>query len=137
MSTFFADIQGALRAQLNTLPNKPPIAWENVDYNPNSGTLFLRATGLPGETVQLCLGDNGLDDHIGIFQVDVFIPDGKGRSTWPDQIADHFKRGTILTLNEVDVRITSVSIEAADKDENFFIVPVSISYRVQTQARTA
>lgn len=137
MSTFFTDIQGALRSRLDTLPNKPPIAWENVNYNPSSNTLYLRATGLPADTVQACLGDDGLDFNVGLFQVDVFIPDGKGRTEWPDDIADHFKRGTVLTQNGVNVRITSVSIEAAAKDDNFYIVPVTIAYQAFTQARTA
>lgn len=137
MSTFFADIQGALRSQLSTLPSLPPVAWENVDYKPNSDTLFLRATSLPGDTTQECLGVDGLDGHVGIFQVDVFIPDGKGRSTWPDTIADHFKRGTRLESNGITVTITTVSVNTAGKDENFYIVPVSISYQAYTQARTA
>ena len=135
MSTFFNDIQGALRSRLVTLPGSPPVAWENVDYAPNSNVLFLRATSLPGETTQACIGDAGLDDHIGIFQVDVFIPDGKGRSTWPDTVADHFKRGTRLTLNGVVVTISTVSISSAAKDENFYIVPISITYQAFTQAR--
>ncbi len=137
MSTFFNDIQGALRSRLATLPSSPPVAWENEDYKPNANTLYLRATSLPGDTTQECLGDDGLDGHIGIFQVDVFIPEGDGRTTWPDQIGDHFKRGTRLDQNDVRVTITSVSVSTADKDENFYIVPVSITYQVYTQARSA
>jgi hypothetical protein len=135
MSTFFNDIQGALRTQLSTLPSSPPIAWENTNYKPNATTLYLRATALPGDTVQACLGDSGRDEHVGIFQVDVFIPDNKGRTDWPDQIADHFKRGTVLTQNTVSVRITTVSINTAFKDEDFYIVPVSINYQTFTTAR--
>ena len=119
------------------MPSLPDVAWENVNYIPNSTELYLRATSLPGDTDQACLGDDGLDFHVGIFQVDVFIPDGKGRSTWPDSIADHFKRGTRLTQNGVTVTITTVSIESATKDENFYIVPVSIGYQAFTQARSA
>lgn len=136
MSTFFTDIQGALRAQLNTLPSSPPIAWENVNYEPKAKTLFLRATSLPAPTVQACFGDTGRDLHVGIFQVDVFIPEKQGRSTWPDSIADHFKRGTVLTQNGVDVRITTVSIAPAINDEHFYIVPVSIGYQAFTSARS-
>lgn len=137
MSTFFTDINGALRTRLSTLPGAPGIAWENIDYKPDSKILFLRQTILPAETSQACLGDNGLDFSVGIFQVDVFIPDGQGRSDWPDKIADHFKRGTRLTQNQVTVTITSVSIEAGLKDDNFYIVPVSIGYQAFTQARSA
>lgn len=136
MSTFFTDIQGALRTRLTTLPDLPAVAWENVDFKGGANDLYFRVTGLPSETTQACLGDDGLDLHLGIFQVDVFVPDGKGRTNWPDAIADHFKRGTRLTQNETTVTITSASIEAALKDDHFYIVPVSIAYRAYTQART-
>lgn len=136
MSTFFNDIQGALRSRLSTLPSLPPVAWENVDYEPESTTLYFRAVGLPSETIQACLGDEGKDEHLGIFQVDVFVPGGRGRTTWPDDIADHFKRGTVLTQNTVNVRITTVSVEAGIKEENFYRVPVSISYQAFTEARS-
>lgn len=136
MSTIFADIQGALRSQLYTLPNKPPIAWENKNYTPNSNVLFLRPTTLQAPTIQACLGDEGKDLHEGLFQIDVFTPDGAGRTTWPDQIADHFKRGTVLTQNTVRVRITTVSTSAPAKDANFYIVPVTIAYQAFTEARS-
>lgn len=137
MSTFFKDIQGALRAQLSSLPSAPPISWENRNYTPDSKVLYLRATSLQGETVQACLGDSGEDMHDGIFQVDVFIPDNKGRTAWADAIADHFKRGTVLTRNGVNVRIRSTSISPGIKDNHFYIVPVSIVYQAFTPPRVA
>lgn len=136
MSTHFTDIAGALRARLSTLTSLPPVAWENINYTPSSTTLYLRPTILPAPTAQASLGDSGRDLHEGIFQIDVFIPDGSGRSTWPDSIADHFKRGTILTQNGVTVRIKNASIGTAFKDENFYQVPVTIDYQSFTSART-
>lgn len=137
MSTHFTDIAGALRARLNSLTSRPPVAWENINYTPSSTTLFLRPTMIPAPTTQASLGDDGKDLHEGIFQVDVFIPDNQGRTTWPDAIADHFKRGTVLTQNSVDVRIRNVSIGVGAKDANFYIVPVSITYQAFTAARVA
>ena len=135
MSTFFTDIQGALRVRLSTLPDLPSVAWENDTYEPDL-SIYLRATILPSESFQACLGEEGLDQHSGVFQVDVFIPNGFGRTIWPDQIADHFKRDTILEQNLVKVRTSTVSILTAYKSENFYIVPVSIPYRAFTQARS-
>ena len=136
MSTHFTDIYGALRTRLNSMPSVPPIAWENINYSPNSNTLFLRPTLIPAPTSQASLGDSGLDINNGIFQVDVFIPDNVGRSTWPDAIADRFKRGTVLTQNSIDVRIVSASLLTAVKDGNFYIVPVAIRWQAFTAARS-
>ena len=135
MSTQFNDIQGAMRQHLSTLPDSPPVAWENKNFDPDNNTLYLRAMPLPGNTVQRCLGRLGMDEHVGVFQVDVFIPDDDGRSEWPDKIADHFYR-EVLTVNDVDVRVRDISIGRGDKDKNFYIVPVSIPYQVFTHART-
>ena len=135
MSTFFTDIQGALRVQLGSLSGLPDVAYENDDYTPNATTLFLRPTTLPIPTIQACLGDAGLDLHEGIFQVDVFVPSNSGRTTWPDTIADHFKRGTTLVQNTVRVTINSVSVLQGAKDDQFYIVPVEINYRAFTGAR--
>jgi len=136
MSTSFTDIQGALNTRLSTLASSPPVAWENNDYNEHSGELYLRPTSLFGETNQACLGDDGKDMSDGLYQVDVLIPTDEGSSTWPDAIADHFKRGTTLTQNSTNLRIRSVSIGPGAKDKNFYIVPVTINYQVFTAARS-
>lgn len=136
MSTHFTDIYGALRTRLNGITGRPPIAWENINYTPSANTLYLRPTLIPAPTFQASLGDDGLDLNNGIFQVDVVIPDNLGRSTWPDTIADSFKRGTVLTQNSVDVRIISASLLTGLKDSNFFIVPVSIRWQAFTAARS-
>jgi len=136
MSTFFADIQGALNARLSTLAGSPSIAYENNDFDEQSGTEYLRATWLPAESAQASLGDTGKDRHDGLYQVDVFTPKDEGSSTFVDAIADHFKRGTILTQNLVNLRIVSVSVETARTEDNFYQVPVTIRYQTFTGART-
>lgn len=136
MSTYFVDIYGALRVNLANIASVPPIAWENKNYDQDATTLYLRPTMLPNETIQASLGDSGKDLYEGMFQVDVFVPDGQGRSDWPDKIADAFKRGTVLTRNGIDVRIQGVSIAPALKEDNFYQVPVEIRWQAFTPARS-
>jgi hypothetical protein len=135
MSTFFTDISGAFDTHLAGMTSVPPIAWENIDFTPSAATLYLRPTMIASPTEQASLGDNGKDITEGIYQVDVFIPDSVGRSVWPDLIADRFKRGTVLTQNDVSIRIRSASILIGLKDENFYVVPVSIRWQTFTAAR--
>ena len=135
MSTYFNDIQGALDNQLSTLTSSPPVAWPNIPYEPSVGTAYLRPLFLPGDTTQAGLGDTGLDDSFGIYQVDVVYKAGTGRSTLPDSVADHFSRGTVCSYNGVNVRVRSVSIGPMIQDEAWVFVPVSISWQTFTPAR--
>lgn len=136
MSTYFADIQGALRTHLSIMPNLPPLSLENIEFDNPAKTLFLRADFLPSETVQACASRTGLDEHNGIMQISIFIPKHTGRSEWPDLIADHFLRGEDLTLNSINVTIQTVSIEPGQVEPNYYMVPVSIRYNAFTPART-
>jgi len=137
MSTYFADTEIAFLDRLDTLASVPPVAHENVVHDNVPDTLYLKTFMLPGDTVQASLGTDGKDESVGIFQISVYIPVGDGMSAWPDSIADHFKRGTTLTKNNVKLRIRSVSIASGFRDDNFYIVPVSIDYQVFTAARAA
>ena len=133
MSSYFNDIEAALATQLNSLGNTP-IAWPNVPYEPTG--VYLRANLLPGDTVQASLGDAGKDETNSVYQVDVVQPKDSGRSTLPDAIADHFKRGTVLSYNGVKLRVRSVSIGSALLDGAWYFVPVSITIQTYTEARS-
>ena len=135
MSTYFNDMQAALDTHLDSM-DSTPIAWPNVPYEPSAGTVFLRPNFLPTETVQASLGSTGKDETNGIYQVDVVFPRGSGRTTLTDTIADHFKRGTVLTYNGTSLRVRSVSMGPAILDGAWNFVPVSIDVQTYTGART-
>ena len=138
MSTVFADISSALDSRLNTLTGQSPIAWENTAYIPVKDTLYLRPTILPASTIQAGLGTSGLDEYVGIYQIDIFAPAGKGRGEAEikaDAVADHFKRGTDLSKNGKTVRLGDVSRNSGIKDEDRFIISISINYRAHVTPR--
>jgi len=135
MATFFNDIQAALDTHLQSIPGGYTIAWPNVAFEPNGAGTYLRASFLPADTTQAAMGASGLDTTTGIYQVDAVYPAETGRTDLTDDIANHFKRGTILTYNDVNVRVRSVSIAPAIRDGAFYFVPVSISWQTYTEAR--
>mgnify|MGYP003646012283 FL=1 len=138
MSTVFADISSALDSRLNTLTGQSPIAWENTAYIPVKDTLYLRPTILPASTIQAGLGTSGLDEYVGIYQIDIFAPAGKGRGEAEikaDAVADHFKRGTDLSKNGKTVRLGDVSRNSGIKDEDRFIISISINYMAHVTPR--
>ena len=70
MSTVFADISSALDTRLNALSGNTPTAWENTAFVPVKDVLYLRPSLLPAATIQAALGVNGIDEYIGIYQID-------------------------------------------------------------------
>lgn len=133
MSTYFNDMQSALDTHLNNMDDTP-IAWPNIDYKPTGD--YLRPSFLPGETLQSTLGDDGKDLTIAVYQVDVVTKRGSGRSNLLDTIADHFKRGTMLTSNGLKMRVRSVSIGASINDGAYYFTPVSVTVQIFTGARS-
>jgi hypothetical protein len=137
--SIFADIDTALDTQLGALLPLPAIAWENKTYTPALGTLYLRPTSLPGEVVQASLGDNGQDQNVGVYQVDVFAKPNTGKKAaivQADLVADHFKRGTLLTHNSRSVRIRSVRRKVGtNNSDGWFMITIEITYISFTQPR--
>lgn len=138
MSTIFASISAALDTRLSTMASLPQVAWQNVVYKPVSGVLYLRPTILPAPTQQAGLGDIGLDEYQGIYQIDIFAAVGGGRGAaeaQADLIGDHFKRGTSLTSGGINVRLRDVSRAAGVVDGDRFAISISINYMAHTPPR--
>lgn len=129
----FLDISYTLNARLNAMASLPPVAWENSnEYKPVIGTLYLRPTVIPGDVFQSSLGENGQDQNVGIYQIDVFAESGEGYNdaiVMADLIANHFKRGTTLTYNNRTVRIRNTSRQVGiNSNDGWYQVPVEIPY---------
>ena len=135
MATTFNDIQAALDNRLNTFAGGYDIAWPNINYEPAGNATFLTPNFIPEETQQVGLGTNGKDETNGIYQIDVVYPAGQGRSSVPDSVADHFKRGTVMSYNDVSVRVRSVSIAQAITEGAYHFVPISVNFYSYTDAR--
>lgn len=136
--TVFADIAAALDTHLSTMTSLPPVAWENREYTPTNGTLYLRPTMLFGDTVQGTLGTSGTDINEGIYQIDVFAKSGDGKGAgivMADLVATRFKRGTSLTYNSRTVTVISARRKPGNIDGNWYQIPVEIVYRSHTQPR--
>ena len=138
MGTAFTDISSALDSQLLSLEGTTPVAWQNVSFVPTKSEVYLRPTNLAGATVQAGLGSAGLDQYLGVYQVDVFATAGKGRNAAEakaDSLANHFKRGTDLLYNGVKVRLGDVSRSSGAVDQDRFVISVSINYMAHVAPR--
>ena len=138
MSTVFADIGAALDGRMNTLSGGSAIAWQNTVFKPTKTALYLKPTNLPVPASQTGLGASGIDQHTGIYQVDVYAIAGKGRNAAEvkaDAVADHFKRGTDLTYNGITVRLGDTSRNTGIIVDDRFVISVSINYTAHVAPR--
>lgn len=139
MSTIFLDISAALDSRLNTMSNLPPVQWENRTYKPINGVLYLRVTNLSGNTIVSTIGTTtSTDETIGVYQIDIFAPLGGGKNesvTMGDMIADHFKRGTQMLYNGVQVEAKNVRINPGRSAHGWYHIPIDIEYFSHNGAR--
>lgn len=124
-----SNIHIALDSRLNTLMDKPAIAWPNTDYKPIVGTPFMRPTLLPAASSRYTL-NNG-DKHQGIYQVDIFVPLDKGLQTlldYTDALRDHFRDQTLTAGGGDKIYITVVSIANYSRVDSWMQGIVEVNY---------
>jgi hypothetical protein len=104
------DIRIALETQLLTvtgLPASAQRAWENVRFEPTTGTTWVQATVLPAESRPAVMGGDPQQLYTGLFQVDIFTPEGEGPAeaeTLADNVRLAFAVDDVFTSGSVNVR---------------------------------
>ena len=129
--SMFSETQIALDTRLSTLASSPPVAWENVNYTPVEGTLYLRPSNLPAGTAAVGIANTDTVRGVGIYQVDVFAPSEAGPGaalTAADLVADHFTRGLRLTSGNTKVIVGVPTQEPATPSGAWLQVAVLIPY---------
>ena len=87
-------IYKAMRAHLNTLANKPPIAYLNQPFTP-SGVQYFREGFYSAEPNHLAVEYGGVTDYQGFYQIEILTPANSGSTemTTAEALSEHFKRG--------------------------------------------
>ena len=87
-------IYKAMRAHLNTLANKPPIAYLNQPFTP-TGVQYFREGFYSAEPNNLAVEYGGVTDYQGFYQIEILTPTNSGSTeiTTAEALSEHFKRG--------------------------------------------
>lgn len=87
----------------------PVVKLENgASFTPPASGFWYRPFFLPGEPMPAAIGETAPNRHVGVFQIDVLGPAGKGTKATDDEaerIRACYARGTALTYSGVIVRI--------------------------------
>lgn len=107
------------------------VAWENKEYTPTIGTPYLRPIFLPAEPEQAELGTRGRNRLLGIYQISIFAPTGKGAGEAEgiaEDLVAYFKQGKSFTSGDVTVRVSRAWRSVAVQEKDWFHVPVTIRW---------
>lgn len=135
--TVFFDLSAALDTNLNTMTGLPPVAWQNIKYEPVNGTLYIRPTLLPADSTVATIG-TGTDINQGIYQIDIFSPLDEGKNEamlMSDTIAEQFKRDKELVYNGRTVVIRSTSQRIMSNEDSWAHYMVEVVYYSYTGKR--
>jgi hypothetical protein len=133
MASIYDDIRAALEVKLNSVSGLPEVAWENLTYEPTTGTSFVKPRLIPTVREPAVRGLNPQIYYQGIFRVDCFVPEGLGPAAaddLADKIIDAFEATTDVTNGSTIVSIRYAEREQGMPDGAFFMVPVNIGWYI-------
>lgn len=127
----FEDISKAFNGIMIDNDFSLPVVFENTPYDETTGDNFLAIFLLPSPTLQASLGDEGCDEHKGIFQIDIVYNTYSGTHELyqkADEINAIIKSGATFTNNTLNVRIGNVSIQRLTVSDGLATLNMSIDY---------
>lgn len=141
VSDWWTNIEGALNTKLADDFTDTTVIFENQAGSDGEAIEALNATHmeayfLPGAPSVIEIGVIGRERAVGIFQVTIRTPLYKGKyeaNQLRDRLITSFAKGTVLTLDGVDVRVTMTAYPTqSSRNGSYFEMPVSIVWRSDT-----
>jgi len=138
MASIHNDIRAALETHISTTADLPDIAYENVAFEPTTGTSFIRVMYLPTVTRPAVRGLNPQLRYQGVFAVTVFTPEGNGPSTadgYVNKVIDAFQATTDISFTNAESETIKLSIDYAERqqgliDSPWYYVPINIGWYI-------
>ncbi|MFA0813360.1 phage tail terminator-like protein [Microbulbifer epialgicus] len=112
-----------------------PTGYENDGFEPNVGTPYAAVYNLPADSYQNTVGEIGRDERVGILQISIFYPVGKGRGNalaMADQILTHFKAGSTPEYSGQTVTVQSSTISPGRVVDGWYQLDISAAWTATT-----
>jgi len=133
MSSIYLDIRRGLEQKLSQVSGIPSIAYENISFDPTTGTSWVRPTFIPTTRRPAVRGSNPQQLYLGIFRVDCFVAEGNGPSvgdTLANSIIEDFDATTDITFNSKTISIDYAEREEGRLSSPWYFIPVTIGWYV-------
>lgn len=112
------------------------IAFEGLPFATPQGH-WAQLTNLRAGADVASLGVGGQDEHVGVYQIDVSVPETGGNPraallAHADRIRAHFVAGLLVTHGAQGVRVRSASVSSIRRVDGWQRVSVSVTYSAFT-----
>jgi hypothetical protein len=109
-----------------------PVAWENSNFTPPPGEVYLAEALLPGNRLSIGVARTSSDEYAGIYQVTICAPLGGTKGPGLEAVEcvlSAFVKADPLTCGETTVTVLRSQREAAFTSGDRWQIPISIYYR--------
>lgn len=139
--SIYNNIRAALESHLANTADLPDIAYENVTFEPTTGTSFLKVVFVPVSRRASVRGTNPQQRYEGIFRVFCYTPEGSGPAAADDlanKIMQAFDATTDISFTPSGGDEIIVSVDYAERDNGFvdspwYYVSVNIGWYIYAQ----
>ena len=125
--SIYNDIRAALESHLSDTAGLPSgIAYENVSFDPQVGTSFLKVSFVPTSRRPAVRGLSPQQRYQGVFRVFCYTPEGNGPATADDianKVMTAFEATTSISFTNADNDTFKVSIDYSERDTGFVDTP--------------
>jgi len=129
--SIYKDIRAALETRLNSTPDIPEIAWENVPYSPTTGTPFIKPMFQPTLRRQSAMATTPPHYYQGIFTILCYHPEGSGSGASQetvDALVNRFNSTTDITYSGLTVSLRGAQQESSYINSPWFVTPITVSW---------
>jgi len=134
--SIYTEIRQALESHLNTTTNLPAIAWENVHYEPDTGTPFISARFQPTSRRPAVRGLNPQHRVQGIFTLLCHYPENQGpgaSQTLVDRLIERFDSTTDISYTNSDLETINVCLDYTEQQPSYntppwYVTPIIVAW---------
>jgi len=122
------DVGSKLDAHLASMPNLPPVAWPNFQFDPPESGVYIVVMNMPADGTLYSF--NYQQNTPGVYRINVYGSANKGPAeveNVADQIASHFRSNNSMGDS---LFIEEINFSPAISDEADYMLPISINWRV-------
>ena len=134
----YNNIRAALETALSSIPQIPPIQYNNTRFSPTTGSPFITCNLIPTSRRPAEVGSNPFNRYQGLFAINVNTEENEGSAANQNicnLILNAFPAGTHnLVFNNQIVRIEFVEQLGSFNDSPWYITPINVGWYAYDKA---
>lgn len=131
--SIYDNIRAALETKLSNIAGIPPIAYENVKFEPSTGTSYISCRLMPAIRRPAVRGSNPQQEYTGTFMVLVNSPENQGPNaaeTIANTIIQEFDATTDINDAGIILSIRYAERRPGYNRSPWYVIPIDISWYI-------